>query len=529
MLYIIKKIIFFISILKENKDEILIKLQKNKEIKYLNIYQKDLESDALDFESNKTDTIFIKSIYSISKEKQPLIKFFDKNIQDVLRYKFHKKNNYNLSYNSFMKNNQEKCYYGNFIEKNYKKGKYIILENKYCLILTTESKISSKEINDLILIFPDNNYKKILTIIKNSIQDLYIYPIYKNVFCIFVNEENKQIIFLEFFPEKQKIEVISKIYYEENNNNFEILDSFEFDNKYCIFITDIGIIFYDWKKAQIIRIVKFELEKSKYEKSILVNKFYLVGICTNSIFVYNFLNDKLYEYPSNEGLFSFFKKNNYKFILNIYGNYFISWNNFSYYLISIMPNGLKFIKEGQLKINQENKINIDNDYDNNSSNNNNDDDDYSRNENEDSYNESGNEDNIKERRLFLEEDVKNIFGESLFNNTPKTNLFDNNDFKNTFSKGLFDNYNNNNNIFTNNKKEDNTKNLFNKENAKSSNLNEGLFGNLNSSKGDLFGNIENQSNNINGSLFGISNNTNRNLFGNQNNQSEGLFGNINNK
>lgn len=522
---------FFISIIKQDENEIVIKIQKHKEIKYLNIKLKDLEFDSSDFESFQThNIIYIKSKNSTAQKQKPLTKFFNDNIKDVLKDKKHNKANLNLSFN-LMENNRDNNFDYDFSspeKKNYDKGKYILLENNYCLLLIT---IKNKcfENNDLLLISPDYNYKKMLTFNSGIIHELYIYPIYKNIFSIFVKEENKQIFFLEFFPEKRKIEVISKIYYEENNN-FEIFESFEFNNKYCIFVTDIGILFYDWKKTQIIRNIKFKLEKSIYKQSILVNKFYLVGICNNSIFVYNFLTNKLYEYPSNGGLFSYFKNNNYKYISNIYDNYFISWNDFYYYLINVIPKGLKFIKKGDLNINPlknnntKIKYNIDDDR-SNSSNSNNDDD--SGNESEYSYNESDNEGNESKKQLFTDEDFQKVFGGSLFNFAEKTNLFDNNEFKKTFPNSLFD-------------KKDN----INKENEKSNNLNEGLFGNiknqsnslfgnLNNLNGVLFGNINSQSNNLlensnntNGSLFGISN-ANENQI--QKNQSGGLFGNINNK
>ena len=269
-------------------------------------------------------------------------------------------------------------------------------------------------------------------------------------------------------------------------------------------------MFYNWKKDEIIRKIDIKLEKSKYEQSILVNKYYLVGISNYSIFVYNFLNDKLYEYPNNEGIFSYFKNNTYKHILNIYDNYFIAWNDIYYYIFSVISKGLHFIKKEKINPNN-NKKNNDNNIKENKA--------FSYDGSErysESYDESDDIDD-NNNHLFSGNDLKNVFGESIFAND---NISQN--------KGFFENVNNKNNSFNifNN---DNKKELFDDKNKTENNLDnsnnksEGLFNNFNSSTG-VFENTNNQN-----SLFGNINNQNESLFGNMNNQNEGLFGNINNQ
>ena len=388
---------------------------------------------------------------------------------------------------------------------------------------------------------------------KNSIiEDLNIFQVYKNIFLISSFSPSK-LFFFEFFPKNQKIEMISKI-----KNDFLILDCYEFNNKYCILYTNNGILFYNWKKNEIIRKIKLKLKKSDCEQSQLVNKYYLVGICNYSIFVYNFLNDKLYEYPNNEGIFSFFKNNIYKNILYIYDNYFITWNDIYYYIFSVIPKGLHFIKKEKINPNN-NEKNMDEDYKENNNYNpnktssNNDSDSYYYDE---SYNESDDNDDNK-KQLFSGNDLKNVFGDNIFTDKNKTNI----DNSITQNKGLgnFNKQNEDNNgLFNLNNNLDNNFNKFNNDNSKtlfddkkksenifdnSSNKSEGLFHNFNKSTGlfeninnqnSLFGNINNQnehlfgnSNTQNGELFGNSNTQNGELFGNSNTQNGGLFGNAN--
>ena len=535
-----KKNNFFISLIDEDNSKVEIKNSINNKINNL-IIQKD--------ELNNEDIIPInihpiKFHVSKPKDKDKLLnKFFNQKISDIIKKDNTPAKFAYLSYKSLMTDEYSKELYIEKMPKKryYNKGKYILLQNNYFLILIN-NKINQHTI--LVLISPDNKYKTILDFGYN-IMNLCIYLVYKNIFLISFSKPGK-ILFFEFFPKNQKIELISKI-----TNDFEIFDCYEFDGKYCILVTNNGILFYFWKKNKIIRAINLAFEKSEYEQSILVNKYYLVGICINSIFVYNFFNDKLYEYPSNEGFFSFFKNNNYKYILKIYENYFITWNDTYYYIISVIPKGLVFINKGKINPNKcQNNLNEDNN--NNYFNSNktlsyNGSDSYSE-----SYNESDDID-INNNQLFSGNDLKGVFGGNLFNNTNKSknvnfnnekkSLFENVNKQNEENKNKNENYSEKKLFIRDDEKKNifnNTKNLFDDKNKSgknidnSNNKSERLFSNFNNSTG-LFENIKNQNNlfgnlnNQNEGLFRNINNQNQGLFENMSNQNEGLFGNINNQ
>ena len=242
--------------------------------------------------------------------------------------------------------------------------------------------------------------------------------------------------FFELFPKEQKIEMICKIF----NDYLDIYESFEFNSKYCILITTYGILFYNWKKNNIIRSIELELEKSSYmSQSILCNKFYLIGIYKNCIYFYNILEDKLYEYSSKEGLLTSYKNNKYKFILKISNNFCIAWNDLSYYIINIYSKGLKIIQKGNIYENNQLSNNI-NKYKSNDNDNDN-----------ESYSNSNSNSNSDSNSNYSYDNDKNYNeGESVdddysdySDNIPK-HLFSNNDYKNVFSKSLFDNNNLNN-------------------------------------------------------------------------------------
>ena len=211
-------------------------------------------------------------------------------------------------------------------------GKCIILNNEYILIL-----LFYKRQEILILINPDYSYTKIKEFEYNK--KIFIYPIYNNTFMIIAYEH---MYIYEYLPTKQNIQLIFV-----STEKYKIQQTYEFNKNYCILIMKQGISFYNWKKNEIIRTLSFSVN-SPINQSILVNKFYLVGICDESIFIYNLFNNKLKEYEQHKNLFSFLG-NKFDYILNIFNDYFIVWNKFDYHIIKTNFNELKHIYKNSIQ------------------------------------------------------------------------------------------------------------------------------------------------------------------------------------
>ena len=421
---------FFISLI-ENR----IKILKNKEER--NIFIKQIELD----EKNKIQINL--NDYS-KKDNQPLNKFFNQEISYPLdNKKIYVANKY-LSYKDLVGKDIP------FKERPYpnQKAKYILLKDNYCLMIidSFQANLNINLNSKLILICPDYKYKTLLDVISNSKKQMYIYHIYKNIFIMNFGEK-EEIYYFEFFPKKEKIEMICVL--KDNKNDFNIYESYEFNSKYCILVTDKGILFYDWKKNLIIRTINIELGRDRYLQSKLVNKFYLVGICSDSIFVYNFLIDKLINFKNDE-LFSFFKNLHYNSILKIYNNLIITWNESSFYIMRVMPSRLKLIHTGYFNGNNAIEDN-ENQEDNENS-------EYNEVSEDNASQDSVNESNSDQKELFSGIDIKDVFKKSLFdidmkptndiyNNENKTlfktidnksNDSGNDELKKIFGKGLFD-------------------------------------------------------------------------------------------
>ena len=153
---------------------------------------------------------------------------------------------------------------------------------------------------------------------------------------------NGHIYIYEFLPRIQNIQLISIVL-----EKYNITQAFEFNKNYCILVTKQGISFYNWKKNEIIRTLSFHLNNDSY-KSILVNKCYLVGICDDSIFIYNLINSKLNQYEQKKNRLSLLG-DKFDYILNIYNDYFIVWNKFDYHIIKTNINKLKHIYKNSIK------------------------------------------------------------------------------------------------------------------------------------------------------------------------------------
>ena len=119
-----------------------------------------------------------------------------------------------------------------------------------------------------------------------------------------------------------------------------IFKVFKYNSNCCIFITEKVILFFNFKKNKIVKEINIQSYKSNYIDFILVNKYYIVGLLENEIFVYNLISDNIYRYIETNHLLSFEK------IFNVYKNYFFIKNKTNYYLLfKVKFNGITFIKK----------------------------------------------------------------------------------------------------------------------------------------------------------------------------------------
>ena len=227
----------------------------------------------------------------------------------------------------------------------------------------------------------------------------------------------------EYLPNKQNIQLILV-----STEKYKIQQTYEFNQNYCIIIMKQGISFYNWNKNEIIRTLSFSLQ-SPINHSILVNKCYLVGICEESIFIYNLINNKLNEYEQHKNLFSFLG-NKFDYILNVYNDYFIVWNTFDYHIIKTNFNELKHIYKNSL---EENNL--------------------------DGYGNLFFTDTKKTDLKIIDNSNKNDNDNKVINNSLFSN-FDNDNDKNEINKSLFSGFNPNNNIKLNLFEETNKNGLF---------------------------------------------------------------------
>ena len=331
------------------------------------------------------------------------------------------------------------------------------------------------------MINPKNNYK-ILANFKNGV---YIFPIYNNIFLITIK---KHLYFYKFIPFLENVQLICKI----NDFKFEIYESFIFNHEICFLATDKYLLFYNWKKNNIIRKINYLFNNNT--QVILVNKIYYTGIINESLktfFMYNLLTNKLFKYTAklkkeffdekikNNLFFNIDKKNSYR-IINIYNNYFLIWSDYYYYLFQTSFNGLKVLMENNYY--NGDKQNIIVDYKNKKKKL------FDNFDNKNKINESKNKiqflfgnNNNQEKALF-NESINSLNNEILIDissgkdkNVQDNNaqhLFGDDEFKKTFEKStsLFGN-NNNRSLFGNN----NNSSLFGNNN------NTSLFGKNNTS------------------------------------------------
>ena len=205
----------------------------------------------------------------------------------------------------------------------------IIFNNGYILNLIQIINHNGHYHDELILINLDNKSKVLLSF--ENYEQISIYPIYKNIFLL---EAYHHMYFYELFPRKDNIELICFV----QNINFEIFKSFEFNSNYCIFITNKGILIYNWRKNEIKKTIN-KFDKYSNLICIFINKLFIVGIIQNIhdcvLFMYNLISDELINYTI---------KNSRK-IIYIYDNFFIIWNKNNYYIFKVLFNDLRLVQE----------------------------------------------------------------------------------------------------------------------------------------------------------------------------------------
>ena len=221
--------------------------------------------------------------------------------------------------------------------KNRKEG--IILNDNYFLLLIIyfnplDRYIFPKlEEKWLILINPKNEVKKLLTIKKCS-GDLSIQLIHKNIFLIY-QTTNVTLCFFEFFEKNEEIQLICK---HKLDKEIQYIKAFEFNKNYCIFSTHNELMFYNWRKNEIVR--RFFVNRFEIIDLINVNKYNFIGICNGisegNFFVYNLIDNtvKIFLGPSG-----------FDEIISLYNNYFVVFDEYHkhFSLINISEKGITYI------------------------------------------------------------------------------------------------------------------------------------------------------------------------------------------
>jgi len=96
------------------------------------------------------------------------------------------------------------------------------------------------------------------------------------------------IYFYEFSEKNQDVQlVLCNI-----RKNLLIYESFEFSSHCCILNTNLGLLFYNWKKDEILRTLSLPVEHLQ-SNLIFVNKAIFAGIYDNNFLIYNLIEDKL--------------------------------------------------------------------------------------------------------------------------------------------------------------------------------------------------------------------------------------------
>ena len=251
--------------------------------------------------SNNTNNI-ISSFNCLFKDKK--FNKIDNNLSyEDLVFNFIEKNN-----KTFQIKEENNLYYSN---------KEIILDKDYILVILNyhdfiiKNAIFEDDLKEvLILITPENHIKNGLNF--NNFGNS-IYNIYKNIFMI---KNGIKMYFYELLEKSQNIQLVCVNLRED----IEIVGSFEFSNECCIFSTNKGLLFYEWNKNEILRIISLSNIDLKYNL-ILVNKFILAGVNDNHIIFYNLIDNKLEEIKILIG------SKNVKFINIKDSNYFIIIND----------------------------------------------------------------------------------------------------------------------------------------------------------------------------------------------------------
>ena len=323
----------------------LFQSEKRIKLKTYNPYLKLLRNNKLEeIDLNKFDGNSViysimpkqnKNIISDNKieinEKTTILNPFVKTFDDNNNVKIENLYYSNLTYND--NNINQKIKENNFLFDGVKENEYnlfdfknkcIILHNGYILIFLNtynfhsyNRNLSEEEIIFyLILINNKNEVKNILTTYSNGI----IYHIYKNIFMI---SHKGYMYFYTLFEKSDRIELLSKIV-----QNFIINESFEFNDKCCIFYSQFYLMFYNWTKNEIIRKININKEYIN-SQLLLINKYTFFGYSPilKIIFAISLIDNKYYIF---EGTIIA------KHFIHLYNNFFIIIDNNGYNVINIL-------------------------------------------------------------------------------------------------------------------------------------------------------------------------------------------------
>ena len=245
-----------------------------------------------------------------------------------------KKINY-LSYEDLICNLKKKINLKNS-ERNVKASIGLILDNGYMLFIVNNYDFINLNNRGglehaLILINPQKQCKEVVNLTYRKCRKFYLKKIYKNIFMAGGYE---YMYFYEFLEKEENVQLLCINY----KNLFKIYNSFEFTKECCILFTNKGILFYNWKKDQILRCLSLPIDKLEKDL-ILINKMMFAGIYDNKFILYNLIDNKfedlqipLYKQSkfvnlNNSCYFVFFNESKEYSLLRINDGSYDLWNS----------------------------------------------------------------------------------------------------------------------------------------------------------------------------------------------------------
>lgn len=334
----LKKHVIVAKILRNNKiSEIELNLENiiyKDSIVITTASKEDSDNNSFITEKNVLNTLSPFSSIIKNRNKFPYgsSSLFSKNSNDFI-FPYEKEEFFSLHLNFL----NEKDYYK---LKSRKEG--IILNDNYFLLLFLYFNplernyiLPNEELEEkwLILINPKNEVKKLLTIKKWS-GDLSIQLIHKNIFLIY-QITNVTLCFFEFFEKNEEIQLICK---NKLDKEIQYIKAFEFNKNYCIFSTHNELIFYNWRKNEIVR--RFFVNRFEIIDLINVNKYNFIGICKGisegNFFVYNLIDNTVKKFLGPSG---------FDEIISLYNNYFVVFDEYHkhFSFINISEKGITYI------------------------------------------------------------------------------------------------------------------------------------------------------------------------------------------